>query len=111
MCQIAAKCSYHFHLLFGLYAFGNDFEARRLTQRDHCLHDTGVSLRLRQALEEGLINFEGLYGKLCQLTKRRVAGTEVVDMNAYNIFRQILQHRPGNRRILEQHRLRQFEIV
>ena len=58
MCQIAAKCSYHFHLLFGLHAFGNDFEAHRLTQRYHRLHDTGVSLGLRQSLNERLINLE-----------------------------------------------------
>ena len=106
MGQVATKCLHHFHLLFGLHTLGNDFKAHCLAQRYHRLYDAGVRLRLRQSLDKRLIDLEGLHRKFCEVTQRRITGTEIVDMNAYPILRQVLQHRPGDRQILQQRGLR-----
>ena len=62
LCKVAAERSHHFHLLFGLDAFGNYIEAHRLAQCNHRLHNTSVGIRFRQSCNKRLIDLESLHG-------------------------------------------------
>src|SRR5216684_1308861 len=70
-------------LLGRLHPLGDDFEVEALRQGEDGVHDLRPLLRLADALDEAAVDLERVDGELVQVAERRVAGAEVVEIEAH----------------------------
>jgi len=66
-------------LFVAFYAFCDDGKAEAVGYGDDCVDDGISAAGVADAINEGAVDLEALYGELIELAEGRVAGAEVVD--------------------------------